>query len=87
MDEKPTNKVVQKWIELKMILMKVVLKSFSEKFCDNFTPKIDPEFWKCPIFNGSVENFGNSLGKNKYIGLISDQIWSSSWMPKFLKQS
>ena len=71
-----------------MILMKVVLLiNSSEKSSDYFTPKIDPEFWKCHIFNGSVENFGNSLGKTKYIGLISDQIWSSSWMPKFFKQS
>ena len=49
--------------------------------------KLTMNFLKCPIFNGSVENFGNSLGKNKYIGLVSHQIWSSSSMPKFLKQS
>ena len=35
----------------------------SEKLSEYFTPNIESEFWKCPIFVGSVENFGNSLEK------------------------
>ena len=31
-----------------------------------------------PYFVGSVVNFGNSWGKNKHVGLISDQNWSFS---------
>ena len=47
----------------------------------------DSEFWKCPIFVGSLQNFGDSLEKNKYVGLISGQNWSFSWMLKILIQS
>ena len=68
-----------------MILMKFVLlinyskeKIIFRKVKSIGSSKIDSEFRKCPIFVGSVENFGNSWGKNKHVGLISDQNWSSS---------
>ena len=35
------------------------------------TSKIDSESLKGPIFIGSLQNFGESLEKNDYIGLIS----------------
>ena len=32
----------------------------------------------CPIFVGTLQNLGDILEKNKYIGLICDQNWSFS---------
>ena len=62
-----------------MIVIQVVIlkrKSFSEDYVNNLISKIDSEFWKCPIFVGSLQNLGDILKKNKYVGLISDKNWA-----------
>ena len=51
------------------------------------TSKIDSESWKFPIFIGSLAKFWWEFGKNRYVGLISDQNWSFRSMLKILKQS
>ena len=60
---------------------------FQEDLVNIWPQKIDSDSWKCPIFISSLQNFGETLEKNKYVELISDQNWSSIWMPKILNQS
>ena len=61
--------------------------NFSEGLSKYLTSKIDSEVWKCPFLVGSLQNFGQSLEKDKYLGLISDKSWSFSCMLKILVES